>query len=75
MAFTEVLARFGYRHEAELARGFLDDAGIESALFVDDAGGNLGLTLENEALLLVRADDAERARGVLQEAGMIGDEG
>ncbi len=33
------IARSGYRHETELAHGFLEDAGISAALFADDAGG------------------------------------
>lgn len=74
MSFTERIAEFGARHEAELARGFLEDAGIESMIDADDAGGNLGLTLENEAFLVVRAEDAERARAVLAEAGVLGDD-
>lgn len=73
MSFTEKIADFAYRHEAELAKGYLDDAGIESFLLVDDAGGNLGLTLENDAAILVRSADAEKAREVLREAGMIED--
>lgn len=71
MGFTETVARFSFRHEAEFAKGYLDDAGIESILVVDDAGGNLGLALENEAALVVRTDDLTRAREVLTEAGML----
>ena len=71
MAFSEKIADFAFRHEAELAKGYLDDAGIESFLLVDDAGGNLGLTLENDAAILVRTADAERARQVLKEAGIL----
>lgn len=71
MGFTETAARFTFRHEAEFAKGYLDDAGIESILVVDDAGGNLGLALENEAALVVRTDDLARAREVLAEAGML----
>ncbi|MHC4067449.1 MAG: hypothetical protein ACYSUI_23505, partial [Planctomycetota bacterium] len=33
------VARFGSRHDAEMALGYLKDAGIEAALLVDDAGG------------------------------------
>ncbi len=35
---TKIVARFHYRHEGELAQGYLRDAGVESILFVDDAG-------------------------------------
>lgn len=74
MSDTERVGEFASRHEAELAQGFLDDAGIESRIDVDDAGGNLGLTLENEAFIVVRAADAARARQVLAEAGMLGED-
>jgi len=74
MSFTERVARFGFRHEAEFAKGYLDDAGIDSFLEVDDAGGNLGLTLENEAVLRVRATDLARARQVLSDAGVLADD-
>ena len=74
MSFTERVGDFASRHEAELAQGFLDDAGIESRIEVDDAGGNLGLTLDYEAFIVVRASDAERAREVLAEAGMLDEE-
>lgn len=64
------IARFGYRHEAELAHGFLEDAGISAALFVDDAGGaEVGLAFVNRARILVARDDAEEARRVLRSAG------
>jgi hypothetical protein len=74
MGFTEKIADFTFRHEAELAKGYLDDAGIESFLVADDAGGNLGLTLENDAAILVRSVDAARARQVLHDAGMLGED-
>lgn len=74
MSFTERVARFSFRHEAEFAKGYLDDAGIESILVVDDAGGTLGLALENDAGIMVKSEDLARAREVLAEAGVLGDE-
>jgi hypothetical protein len=71
MSFTEIVARFNNRQEAELAKGYLDDAAVESVVTVDDAGGNLGLTLDYEAVLFVRAEDALRAREVLRDAGVL----
>jgi hypothetical protein len=71
MSFTERVAEFGFRHEAEFAKGYLNDAEIESFLVVDDAGGNLGLALENTASLMVRATDLARARQVLSDAGVL----
>ena len=69
---TMVVARFHYRHEAELAHGFLESAGVDSALHIDDAGGmDVGLTFVNPARLVVRVEDEERARQVLVDAGML----
>ena len=59
------VAQFTYRHEAEFAAGFLADAGIPYRLQIDDAGGDLGLTLGRPAIVWVLAADAERAREVL----------
>lgn len=67
-------AKFRYRHEAEMARGYLKEAGIPSALRVDDAGGaypGIGLGV-GEAQVQVREDDLREARRVLVEAGMAG---
>jgi hypothetical protein len=73
--FTEVVARFGYRHEAELAKGYLDDAGIEAALIADDAGGAYaGMTFSHAASLVVRTEDAVNAVNVLREAGVLSDD-
>lgn len=69
-------AKFRYRHEAEMARGYLEEAGIPSALVVEDAGGTypgIGLGV-GEAQLHVSPDDLREARRVLVEAGMAGGE-
>ena len=71
MSFTARVAQFGFRHEAEFAKGYLDDDGTESIILVDDAGGNLGLALENAATLMVRTTDLARARQVLSDAGVL----
>jgi hypothetical protein len=69
---TSIVARFHYRHQAELAYGYLESAGVEAALLVDDAGGmDVGLAFVNPARIVVRAEDEERARGVLIDAGML----
>ena len=71
---TTVVARFHYRHEAELAYGYLEEAGVPTALFIDDAGGmDVGLAFVNPARLVVRAEDEQRAREVLTDAGMLRD--
>lgn len=57
------VARFRYRHEAEFAAGFLDDAGIPYRLQVDDAA--MGMTIATPATLWVRGMDLVRAREVL----------
>ncbi len=69
---TTVVARFHYRHEGEMAHGYLESAGVDSALLIDDAGGmDVGLAFVNPARLVVRDDDEERARSVLVDAGML----
>jgi hypothetical protein len=65
-----VLRTFGYRHEAELAQGFLREAGIQTVFQSDDGGGSYaGLSFTRPIRLLVRAGDAEEALQVLDEAG------
>jgi hypothetical protein len=67
-----VLARFRYRHEAELAAGFLEDAGIPYRLQIDDAGGvDFGTTFSRPPVLWVRAADLDEARELigLDESG------
>lgn len=75
---TAVVATFRQRHTAEMAQGFLADAGIDAAVSVDDAGAMYaGLAFgPSAAQLLVRPDQARKARRVLAEAGMVdrGDE-
>jgi len=72
---TTIVARFHYRHEGELAQGYLRDAGVDAALFVDDAGGaDCGLAFVNPARLLVRTEDEEQAVELLQDLGMLGGE-
>lgn len=69
---TLVLARFHYRHQAELAQGYLEDAGIPSGLFIDDAGGmEVGLAFANPARLVVHRTRADEAREILESAGVL----
>lgn len=66
-----LIARFGYRHQAELALGYLQDAGIEAVLSIDDSGGaDVGLAFSNPARLMVRAQDAAMACEILESAGI-----
>ena len=60
------VGRWRWRHEAEIARGLLEDAGIPSAVMADDIGGAYaGIA---PARLLVAPEDAARARQLLEEA-------
>jgi len=69
---TTIVARFHYRHEAEIAHGYLKSAGVDAALLIDDAGGmDVGLAFVNPARLVVRAEDETRARSVLVDAGVL----
>ena len=59
-----VIASYRYRHEAEFAAGFLDDAGIPFRLQIDDPA--LGVMVAAPATLWVRRADVRRAREVLE---------
>jgi Putative prokaryotic signal transducing protein len=67
-----VLVRsFGDRFEGELARSILEAAGIQGALFADDAGGaQPAMALANPTRLLVHREDLAEARAVLEDAGL-----
>ncbi len=61
-----VVATFGDRQEAELAKGALAAAGIDAVVRSDDSGGmRPAMTFSNGAQLIVRAVDAEPARDIL----------
>jgi hypothetical protein len=63
-----VVATFLNKIEAEVAQGALEAAEIESMVAADDAGGlRPGLWMSG-VKLLVRAEDAERAASVLDQA-------
>lgn len=72
---TVVVATFNRRHEAEMARGFLAEAGIDAAVAADDGGGAFGVPLtfspSSFATVTVRAEDEEEARRVLEDAGFL----
>ena len=52
--------------DAELAQGALEAANIEAMVTADDAGGlQPGLWMGEGVRVLVRAEDAERAREIL----------
>ena len=63
---TAVLATFTSRHMGEVAKGYLEDAGVPAALFTDDAGGmEPPLTFIRPARLVVPTQHVSRARAVL----------
>lgn len=70
-----VIAQFPFLHEAEYAKGFLDDAGIRCWLRPDAAAGGTpyigGLA---GAVLAVAAVDVDRSLAVLRTAGVIEEE-
>ena len=61
------VARYHFRHEAEFAAGFLDDADIPHRLQVDDAA--MGFTIGSPAIIWVREMDLRRARETLEISG------
>ena len=62
-----LIAEYPYRHEAEFAAGFLENAGVPFRLQTDDAGGaDSFMTIARPARLWVRADDVEEARDILE---------
>lgn len=68
-----VVARFNTRPEAEIAKGFLEQAEIGCVLRADDGGGAFGAplsyTLDSFAELVVLTEDAGRARQLLLDDG------
>jgi hypothetical protein len=59
---------FSTHIEADLARSALEAAGLESMVAADDGGGTRPhMALTGGVRLLVRAEDAERAREVLDK--------
>ena len=67
---TAVVGSCTSRHEAELQRHVLEEAGIPSSLSSDDAGGlhpELAFTRCATYRILVAADQVERARDVLAD--------
>ena len=69
---TVVLAYFHYRHEAELAQGYLDESGVPTILQIDDAGGmDVGLSFVNPARLMVDCEYLDRSKAILEAVGVI----
>jgi hypothetical protein len=70
MSDVSVIARFHYRHEAELALGFLEGAGLHAAVFMDDGGGSeAGMGFVRPGRIVVGERDRPEAIEVLRAAG------
>ena len=57
------VARYRWRHEAEMALGILEDEGIPGAVLADDIGRTYAGI--GEARIVVPSSHADRARAVL----------
>ena len=66
-----VIATFRYPQEGEHARGFLSDAGIRSVLLTDGAAERPRRLDVSAVRVLVRAQDAERARQILDNTADV----
>ena len=65
---TVTIATFPSEVEAEVAQSILAANAIDAIVLTDNAGGMLpSMHLLKETRLVVRAEDAEAARAVLQE--------
>jgi hypothetical protein len=63
------IGNYTFLSEAELARGILDDAGIESVLIDDNMGRMLGWNVVGGFKLQVNKDNADAAIKLLSTAG------
>lgn len=67
----ETVGVYLYRYQAEMAKGLLDEQGIPAVIQLDDVSGlhpQLNFT-NNRIHLKVRADDADRAREIIEPVG------
>jgi hypothetical protein len=72
---TVIVATFNRRHEADMARGYLEDAGVPAVSTADDGGGAFGvpLTFSQGGFATVRVlqENAHAARRLLREGGFL----
>jgi hypothetical protein len=66
---TEIVAVFSHRYQAEMAAGYLRDAGVSVAIFADDGGG--AYPLGTGAQVVVPREEADWAKDVLVRAGVL----
>lgn len=64
----EAIGMFLTRVDADIARGALQAAGIPATVAADDAAGTRPHLWLSGVRLLVRAEDADRARAILRAA-------
>lgn len=68
---TAVVARFAARHDAEIAKSYLADHGIDAFILADDV--HVPLQFTDGARLVVMQSEAEEAYQRLEEADSIPD--
>ncbi len=68
---TAVVATYTNRHDAEVAKSFLEDQGIASFVVADDVHPPIQLT--EGVRLFVMSEEAQNARIALEDAKMVGD--
>lgn len=64
----ESIKTFSYRHEAEMAKGLLEEQEIESIISADDCGGftsHIAFT-SGGIQLMVKKKDIEKAKEILE---------
>jgi hypothetical protein len=72
---TTTLATYTTRRDAEMARDYLEDAGIRAFVQTDDAGGMYPQLQRPHGVQLVgMGGTASRARSLLEEAGLLPDD-
>jgi hypothetical protein len=72
---TTVLATYTTRRDAEMARDYLADADLQSFVKTDDAGGmHPQLQRPHGVKLVGMSGTAQRARSLLEEAGLLPDD-
>lgn len=67
---TTVVATYNARHDAEVAKSFLEDQGITSFVVADDVHPPIQLT--GGVRLYVMSSEAQNARAALEDAQMVG---
>jgi len=64
-----LIKTFLSKHEAEIAKGLLEDQAIEAVISLDDVGGHLPefALISGGIKLLVKEEDIQRAKSILNE--------